>query len=175
MVRLDSLERVDSRGLRLADHLDLRLRAHACPLGGLERRVLGGVGPDGRAGEDEVDFRRGHKRLAVPAGQGVHGVLVYLGEVVADGVDDGLIVLLELGGRLQRADVEGQLLRPVEEQLDAPQPRLLWPELEPPLHVGLSPRGGVGGKGVRDLGRDLVGGDAIPSGPCLDDFYVVWC
>ena len=100
-------------------------------------------------------------------------MVVYLGQVVAHGVDHGLVVAFQLGGRLQRADVEGQLLRAIKEQLDAAETRLLGLELEAPFHD----RGGAGGStwrdGVGDLGRDLVRRDAIPAGPCLDDFNVV--
>lgn len=167
IIRLDRLERVDGRGLGLADHLDLGLGAHAGPLGGLERGVLGGVGPDGRAGEDELDLGGGHEGLAVPAGEGVHGVPVDLREVVADGVDDVLVELLELRGRLLRADVERQLLRPVQEQLDAPQPRLLGLELEAPFRRRLGPPRRVGRVVVRDLRRHLVRRDAVPARPRL--------
>ena len=173
VIRLDGFESVDRGRLGLADHLNLRLGTHPSPLGGLQGGVLSSVGPDGGAGEDEVDLGGGHERLAVPAGQGVHGVAVDLGEVVADGVDDGLVEALELGGGLQGAYVEGELLGPVEEELDAAQPRLLGPELEPPLHRGLGAGRRVRAQVVRDLGGDLVRRDAVSAGPRLDDLDVI--
>lgn len=100
VIRLYSFEGVDSGRLGFADHLNLRLRAHTSPLGCLERCVLGGIRPHGRTCQDIVDLGRRHEGLAVPSAESVHGVLVYLRQVVAYGIDDRLVVPLELGGRL---------------------------------------------------------------------------
>lgn len=171
MVGLDGLEGIDGGGLGLTNHLDGSLGAHTGPLGGLQGSVLGGIGPDGGTSQDEIDLGGGHEGLAVAAGERVHGVAVNLGEIVANGVDDHLVVLFQLGGRLQGAHVEGELLGAVEEQLDASQAGLIGAELEAPFDGGLEGAGGV--VGVGDLGGDLVRGDAVAAGPCLDDVDVV--
>lgn len=171
MIGLDGLEGIDGGGLGLTNHLDGGFGAHTGPLGGLQGGVFGGVGPDGGTGQDEFDLGGGHEGLAVAAGEGVDGVAVDLGEVVADGVDDHLVVLFQLGGRLEGAYIEGKLLGAVEEQLDAAQAGLVGAELEAPFDDGLLRLGGV--ESVRDLGGDLVRGDAVAAGPCLDDVDVV--
>lgn len=99
---------------------------------------------------------------------------VDLGQVVADSVDDVLVEALELGGRVERADVKGQLLRAVEEELDAAQARFVGLELETPFRCGLAV-GVVVGVGVGDFRGDFVGGDAIATGPGFYDFNVVGC
>lgn len=48
-------------------------------------------------------------------------MFIYLGEIVAHRVNNGLIKSFQLGGRLLRANIERQLLRAVQKQLDAPQ------------------------------------------------------
>lgn len=174
MIRLDSLQRIHGRGFRLTDHLNLRLGAHPGPLGRLEGRVLGRIRPHSRARQDKVNLCRRHERLAVTPRQRVHGVLVDLRQVVAHGVDDGLLVVLQLRGRLLGVDVEGQLLGPVEEELDASYPRLFRSELKAPFH---NRRGAWRRIGrdlyIRELGRDLVGCDAIAARPGLDNLYII--
>lgn len=173
MIRLDCLERIDGGRLRLANHLNGRLGAHAGPLSRLQRRVLCGIGPDGGTGEDKVHFGAGHKGLAIAACQRVHGVTVDLSEVVTNGVQDRLVEFLELGGSLEAGDVKGEFLRAIQKQLDASQASLLGAELEAPFHGGLGARRRIGGESIRDLGGHLVRGDAVAAGPCLDDLYVV--
>jgi len=182
VVRLDGLEGVDGGGLGLRDHLDVVPGAHAGLLGGEQGRVLCGVGPHGGARQDELDLGGGHEGRAVAAGQGVHGVRVDLGEVVGDGVDDGLVVLLELGGRVLGGDVEGQFLGAVEEELHAAEARLGGGELEAPAGLERG-RGGGGGRGGRGRGRgrrdvgdfrgDLVARDAVAPRPRLDDLDII--
>lgn len=173
MVRLNGLERIDRRRLRLANHLNLRPAAHARPLRRLQRRVLGRIAPDRRARQHKLDLCRRHERLAIAPRQRIHGVPVDLGEVVADGIHDVLVELFELRRRVQRADVKGEFLRAVEKQLDASQPGLVWPELEPPFHSGLGAGCVVGWEAVCNLRGDLVRGDSIAAWPRLDDFDVI--
>ena len=174
MIRLNGLESVDSCRLRLTDHLNLRPASHPRTLSGLESGILGRVTPDGRAGEDKLDTGGAHEGLAVPPSQGVHGVLVDLREVVADGVDDILVEALQLSCGIERANIKRELLGAVQEELDAAEPRLFGLELEAPFRRGLGPRGRAGWIVVSDLRGDLVGGDAIATRPCFDDFNVIW-
>jgi hypothetical protein len=46
-------------------------------------------------------------------------MVVELGEIVGYGVDDGLVEPFQLSGRLERGDVERELLGAVEEEFDA--------------------------------------------------------
>lgn len=103
-------------------------------------------------------------------------MLVDLREVVAHGVDDRLLVVLELRGRLFWVDIERQLLRPVEEELDTSYPRLFWSELETPFDNRRGAWRRVGrGSYIRELRRDLVGCDAVPARPGLDNLDIIWC
>lgn len=102
-------------------------------------------------------------------------MLVDLREVVAHGVDDGFLVVLQLRGRLLGVDVEGQLLGPVEEELDTSYPRLFRSELEAPFHDWRGAWRRIGRDlCIRELGRDLVGCDAVPARPGLDNLYIIW-
>jgi hypothetical protein len=156
MIRLNRLERIHRRRLRLANHLNLRPAPHARPLRRLQRRVLGRIAPHRRARQHKLDLCRRHERLAVAPRQRVHRVPVDLRQVVADGVHDVLVELLELRRRVQRADVKGQLLRAVEEQLDASQPGLVRLELKPPFYSGLGAGCVVGWEAVCDFRGDFV-------------------
>ena len=138
MVGLDSLESVHGCRLRLTNHLDLGPASHPRTFSGLQSSVLGGIAPDSWAGEDKFDTGRGHKRLAVSPCQCVHGVLIDLGEIVADGVDNILVEALELGGSVERANIEGKFLRTIQEQFNATETRLLRLELEAPFRRGFS-------------------------------------
>lgn len=173
VVGLDRFERIHRCCLGLADHLDLRSGSHARSFRGLQGGVFGGVRPHGGAREDEFDLGRCHERLAIPPRESVHGVLIYLGEIVADRVHDGFIKRLELGSRLLGADIEWELLRAVEKQLDASQPRLLGLELEPPLDIGFCLGVGIGGEDVRYFSRHFIRRNAVASRPRLDDLDVV--
>lgn len=174
MIRLNRLERINRRRLRLANHLNLRPTPHARPLRRLQRRVLRGIAPHRRARQHKLDLCRCHKRLAVAPRQGIHGVPVNLGQVVAHSIDDILVELFQLRRRVQRADVKGQLLGAIKEQLDASQPGLVWLELETPFYSGLGAGSVVGWKAVCNLRGDFVRGDSIAAWPRLDDFDVIW-
>lgn len=100
-------------------------------------------------------------------------MLINLGQVVAHSVNNILVETLQLSGCVERADVKGEFLRAVEEELDAAQTRLLRLELETPFHSWFSSLGGIGRVAIGDLSRDFVRGDAIAAWPCLDDFYII--
>lgn len=156
MIRLNRLERINRRRLRLANHLNLRPTAHARPLRRLQRRVLGRIAPHRRARQHKLDLCRRHKRLAIAPRQGIHGVPVNLRQVVANSIHDVLVELFQLRRRVQRANVKGELLGAIEEQLDASQPGLVWLELEPPFYSGLSAGCVVGWEAVCNLRGDFV-------------------
>lgn len=100
-------------------------------------------------------------------------MLVNLRQIVTHSINNILVKPLQLRRCIKRTDIERQLLRTVKEQLDASQPRLLRLELESPFRRRFSPGGRIGGKVIGDFRGDFVRRDAIASGPCFDDFYII--